>query len=145
MLDKNVDVYIDRDIDISAGDIVININEEVGVHANTDAKADVDKGAVDFAPGAILCVPDSKVHGTNLGPIWGQQDPGGPHLGPMNFTIWGVIIMIIALWCQSSCAWHNALFLTTAKNIDPWANIVDDFHLVKVWLWQTHDIENIMG
>ena len=21
-------------------------------------------------------------------PIWGQQDPGGPHVGPMNFTIW---------------------------------------------------------
>ena len=119
MLDKNVDVYIDRDIDISAGHIVININEEVGVHANTDAKADVDKAAVDFAPGAILCVPDSKVHGANLGPIWGQQDPGGPHLGPMNFAIWGVIIMIIALWCQSSCVWHNALFLTTAKTLTP--------------------------
>ena len=32
--------------------------------------------------------PDSKVHGANMGPIWGQQDPGGPHGGFMNFTIW---------------------------------------------------------
>ena len=32
--------------------------------------------------------PDSKVHGANMGPIWGQQDPGGPHVGPMNFAIW---------------------------------------------------------
>ena len=32
--------------------------------------------------------PDSKVHGANMGPIWGQQDPGGPHAGPMNFAIW---------------------------------------------------------
>ena len=24
-------------------------------------------------------IPDSKVHGANMGPIWGQQDPGGPH------------------------------------------------------------------
>ena len=24
--------------------------------------------------------PDSKVHGTNMGPIWGRQDPGGPHV-----------------------------------------------------------------
>ena len=32
--------------------------------------------------------PDSKVHGVNIGPIWGQQDPGGPHVGPMNFAIW---------------------------------------------------------
>ena len=32
--------------------------------------------------------PDSKVHGANMGPIWGRQDPGGPHFGPMNFAIW---------------------------------------------------------
>ena len=32
--------------------------------------------------------PDSKVHGANMGPIWGRQDPGGPHVGPMNFAIW---------------------------------------------------------
>ena len=31
--------------------------------------------------------PDSKVHGANMGPIWGRQDPGGPHVGPMNFVI----------------------------------------------------------
>ena len=33
--------------------------------------------------------PDSKVYGANMGPIWGRQDPGGPHVGPMNFAIWG--------------------------------------------------------
>ena len=32
--------------------------------------------------------PDSKVHGANMGPIWGRQDPGGPHVGPKNFVIW---------------------------------------------------------
>ena len=32
--------------------------------------------------------PDSKVHGANMGPIWGRQGPGGPHVGPMNFAIW---------------------------------------------------------
>ena len=32
--------------------------------------------------------PDSKVHGANMGPIWGRKDPGGPHVGPMNFAIW---------------------------------------------------------
>ena len=31
--------------------------------------------------------PDSKVHGANMGPIWGGQDPGGPHVGPINFAI----------------------------------------------------------
>ena len=33
--------------------------------------------------------PDSKVHVANMGPIWGRQDPGGLHVGPMNFAIWG--------------------------------------------------------
>ena len=31
--------------------------------------------------------PDSKVHGANMGPIWGRQDPGGPHVGLMNFAV----------------------------------------------------------
>ena len=33
-------------------------------------------------------VNSSKVHEANIGPIWGRQDPGGPHVGPMNFAIW---------------------------------------------------------
>ena len=39
--------------------------------------------------------PDSKVHGTNMGPIWGRQDPGGPHVGPMNFVIW---VSLVVIW-----------------------------------------------
>ena len=35
--------------------------------------------------------PDSKVHGAIMGPIWGRQGPGEPHVGPMNFAIWIVI------------------------------------------------------
>ena len=29
-------------------------------------------------------IPDSKVHVAHMGPTWGRQDPGGPHVGPMN-------------------------------------------------------------
>ena len=39
--------------------------------------------------------PDSKVHGANMAPIWGRQDPGGPHDGPKNFAIWEHIHFII--------------------------------------------------
>ena len=43
--------------------------------------------------------PDSKVHGTSMGSIWGRQDPGGSHVGPMNFAIWEVYdIVIFVLW-----------------------------------------------
>ena len=31
--------------------------------------------------------PYSKVHGAYMGPTWGRQDPGGPHVGPVNFAI----------------------------------------------------------
>ena len=45
-----------------------------------------------FSPPTPVSDPDmtfdSKVHGANMGPIWGRQDPGGPHFGPMNFSIW---------------------------------------------------------
>ena len=30
---------------------------------------------------------DSKVHEANMGPFWGRQDLGGPHVGPMNLVI----------------------------------------------------------
>ena len=26
-----------------------------------------------------------------MGQIWGRQDPSGPHVGPMNLAIWGVL------------------------------------------------------
>ena len=36
-----------------------------------------------------LSGPESKVHGANMGPSWDQQDPCGPHVGPINFAICG--------------------------------------------------------
>ena len=44
--------------------------------------------------------PDSKAHGASMGPIWGRQDPGGPHVGPKNFAIW--VIMFIGLFWDIS-------------------------------------------
>ena len=42
-------------------------------------------------PMKTTITPDSKVHGANMGPIWGRQDPFGPYVGPMNFAIWAAI------------------------------------------------------
>ena len=36
----------------------------------------------------VINIPDSKVHGANMGPIWDRQKPGGAHDGPMKFAIW---------------------------------------------------------
>ena len=38
-----------------------------------------------------LNIPDSKVYEANMGPIWGRQDSGGPHVRPMNFAIWDTL------------------------------------------------------
>ena len=42
-------------------------------------------------------LPESKVHGANMGPIWGRQDPGGLHLGSMNFAIWAGLKVLYTL------------------------------------------------
>ena len=41
-----------------------------------------------------------------MAPIWGRQDPGGPHVGPVNFAIW------VGLWHHgnprfSVNGWHE--------------------------------------
>ena len=42
----------------------------------------------------MLCCsfPDCKVHGAIMGPIWGWQVSGGPHVGPMNLAIWVALV-----------------------------------------------------
>ena len=40
----------------------------------------------------IRSVPDSKVHGANIGPTWVLSAPDGPHVGPMNLAIWDTTI-----------------------------------------------------
>ena len=35
---------------------------------------------------AVISYPDSRVHGADIGPIWGRHDPGGPHVGPVNLA-----------------------------------------------------------
>ena len=65
-------------------------------HVTTRRKS-AEKGNV------ILCrivrkFPDNKVHGASMGPIRGRQDPGGPHVGPINFAIWDGFDLI--LYCK---------------------------------------------
>ena len=53
-----------------------------GMYVNEIAGATLHmKEFVKFIPGKI---PDSKVHGTNMGPTWVLSALGGPHVGPIN-------------------------------------------------------------
>ena len=63
-----------------------------------------------------------------MGPIWGWQDPGGSHIGPMNFAIWvGTIehvhirvefLQNIICWCD----WYNPLQVWNPF-IVPWIDV----------------------
>ena len=67
--------------------------------------------------------PDCKVHGANMEPIWGRRDPGGPHVGPMNFAIWVSILYILqrypalfSYYCRASYTTQSLTNIT--KRID---------------------------
>ena len=48
---------------------------------------------------------DSKVHGANMGAIWGQQDPSGPHVGHVSLAIWELVS-----WCHTNVGpWHYGI------------------------------------
>ena len=45
-------------------------------------------------------LPDSQIDGANVGPTWGRQDPGGPHVDHSNVAIWAVCYKQIFVFCQ---------------------------------------------
>ena len=45
-------------------------------------------------------IPDSKVHGANMGPTWVLSAPGGSHVGPMNLAIGDVNLYPTQCWKQ---------------------------------------------
>ena len=47
--------------------------------------------------GCSRIFPDSQVHGVNMGPIWGREDPGGAHVDPMNLAIWVATYYYVAV------------------------------------------------
>ena len=67
--------------------------------------------------------PDSKAHGANMGPICGRQDPGGPHIGPMNFVIWGYTA-VICYYCMCDIIPHGSIksLLLSTMNIVGYAS-----------------------
>ena len=67
-------------------------------------------------------VPDGKVHGANMGSIWGRQDPGGSHVGPMNFAILGYLESSYPwkFYVIASCESHPQLVKTTLQSPAPY-------------------------
>ena len=55
-----------------------------------------------------IIIPDSKVHGSHMGPIWCRQAPGGPRIGPMNFVIWDTLMLVLPMLCRGTGSFHTA-------------------------------------
>ena len=60
-----------------------------------------------------ISIPDSKVHGTNMGPTWVLSATDGPHIGPTNLTI-------RVYWQATDIKWAvtPAVLLTSDKVIN---------------------------
>ena len=64
--------------------------------------------------------PDSKVHGANMGPIWGRDDPGGTHVGPMSFAIWVVMywpVLFINMFLFSDMHFFTILYWLVESSV----------------------------
>ena len=62
-------------------------------------------------PVSRIRFPDCKVRGACMGPTWDRQDPGGPHVGPMNLAIrvvhrylCNLLHIHYGIWCWSLLA-----------------------------------------
>ena len=65
-----------------------------------------------------MIFPDNKVHGANMGPTWGRQDPGGPHVDPMNPAVWALLPIIShdnADQLNRTCVFHEGEFQSTTS------------------------------
>ena len=67
-------------------------------------------------------VPDNKVHGANMGPIRGQQDPGGPMLAPwtlLSGVFMGDFVTSPCPYVTALACYHKMLHLFRAVKL-PW-------------------------
>ena len=76
-------------------------------------------------------IPDSKIHGTNMGPTWVLSAPDGPHVGLMNLAIWDAWLAV-CLALQSVCCYCRVWRLT------PWEKTACLNGVPKCWDFEAH-------
>ena len=59
--------------------------------------------------------PDSKVHGANMGPIWGPTGPRWAHVGLRKFVIWGHLVRCHFMYHNYDAVW--CLLSTIVKSL----------------------------
>ena len=93
----------------------------------------------------MIIVPDSKVHGANMGPTWVLAAPVGPHVGPMNLAIRGPWYMHkVMLWFFMSIGAVMRELMWFIYNI-PHSYIYWQQAIIALSQWQWHDENNQMN
>ena len=85
-------------------------------------------------------LPDSKVHGANMGPIWVLSAPDGPHVGPMNLSIWAItctrslintVLIRVQLFISCSLASNKCIYFLLIRWHQPNGHLNDVIWLAK--------------
>ena len=91
-----------------------------------------------FGEKILWMYPESKVHGTNMGPIWGWQYPNGPDVGPTNFAIW------VCRYCFTYVGripWFN-VDINFTENV--WAGVVNQSALNFTWFHLSRNVQHFL-
>ena len=79
----------------------------------------------------VLLCTGSKVHGANMGPIWGQQDPGGP--------------MLAAWTLLSGMYWRWVVLLCFVMYIQFWNKVNTNFNAIFNIICENSAMDNVKG
>ena len=101
-------------------------------HVSNIPEHDRDHRSAQYWPQSIH-IPDSKVHGANIGPTWGRQDLGGPHVGPMSIAIRDLLLY----GTYPSMCLFRLLGFWNAKVARFWLqlNVSDQYYWLRISLW----------
>ena len=75
-----------------------------------------------------------------MGPIWGRQDPGGPHVGSMNFAIGACTLLLASAACVWKGTFTHCQVVHTLKHI---TTVADGWHIPALGTYDTNHLELI--
>ena len=87
-------------------------------------------------------IPESKVHGANMGLIWGRQDPGGPReLCYLGCTVVPLSYWNLTLFLKIVTTLHFTFFLGPSLDIGAKVYWWFYYHLFRYWLISHNEID----
>ena len=81
---------------LTSGELIDAHTKEHTIFWNTKNKHNREMCQYCFFIHWTSSIPDSKVHRANMEPTWVLSAPDGPHIGPMNLVIRGMLCFAIA-------------------------------------------------